>query len=67
MRWPYSTRTVELSLLLAVTASVCLAQYPHIPSNSGGYSAHVLTESGQVSIYKDSRLIPLVRRATRFK
>jgi hypothetical protein len=55
----YSTRTVELSLLLAVTASLCLAQYPYIPSNAGNYSAHVVTASGQISLYKDSRLVAL--------
>ncbi len=59
MRWPCSMRTVELSLLLTAAASVCLAQYPFRPSGSEAYSAHVVTETGQVSIYKDSRLIPL--------
>ncbi len=54
-----SMRTVKLSLLLAVAGSVCLAQYPYVPSNSGAYSANVLTVSGQVSILKDSRLIAL--------
>jgi len=50
---------VELSLLLAATASVCLAQYPFIPSDASNYSAHVETESGRVSLYKDSRLVPI--------
>ncbi len=59
MRWLRSTRSVELSLLLAVTGSVCLAQYPYIPSNAGSYSANVVTASGQISLYKDSRLVAL--------
>lgn len=60
MRWLLSTRTVGLSLLLAASAHVCLAQYPYIPSNAAGYSAQVLTASGQVSLYKDSQhLVPL--------
>jgi hypothetical protein len=52
-------RTEKLSLLLAVAASVCLAQYPFQPSDAGAYSAHVLTVSGQVSIFKDSRTMAL--------
>jgi|SRR5579863_5361114 len=52
-------RMVKLSLLLAVAGSVCLAQYPYIPSNADGYSAHVLTVTGQVSILKDSRQVAL--------
>jgi hypothetical protein len=52
-------RTVKLSLLLAVAGSVCLAQYPYCSSNTADYSAKVLTETGRVSILKDSRLIPL--------
>jgi hypothetical protein len=52
-------RTVELSLLLTAAASVCLAQYPHVPSNADSYCAHVVSQTGQVSLYKDSRLIPL--------
>jgi hypothetical protein len=52
-------RTAKLSLLLAVAGSVCLAQYPYVPSNSGSYSAHVLTVVGQVSLLKDSQQIAL--------
>jgi ferric-dicitrate binding protein FerR (iron transport regulator) len=52
-------RMVKLSLLLAVTGSLCLAQYPYVPSNAGGYSAHVLTVTGHVSILKDSRFLAL--------
>lgn len=59
MRRLYSTRMVELSVLLAVTAGVCLAQYPYIPSNAGQYSAQVVSASGQISLYKDSRLVAL--------
>ena len=59
MRWPNSTRTVELSLLLTALASVCLAQYPYIPSNAGSYSARVTSATGQISLYRDSRLFAL--------
>jgi hypothetical protein len=52
-------RTEKLSLLVAVAGSVCLAQYPYIPSNAGAYSANVLTVTGQVSILKDARFIAL--------
>lgn len=59
MRRLFSTRVAELSLLAAVTASVCLAQYPYKPFDSPSYSAHVTSASGQVSLYKDSRLVAL--------
>lgn len=59
MRWRNSTRMAELSLLLAATASLCLAQYPYVPSNAGTYCAHIVTASGLVSLYKDSRLLAL--------
>ncbi len=52
-------RTEKLSLLLAVAGSVCLAQYPFLPSDAGGYSAKVVTLTGQVSILKDARFIAL--------
>jgi hypothetical protein len=45
-----------LSLLFAVTAALCLAQFP-APSDSGQYSAKVLTMTGQVSVLKD--LVPI--------
>lgn len=54
-----STRMVELSALLAFAASVCLAQYPFIPSGAANYSAHVTSATGQVSLYRDSRLVAL--------
>jgi len=52
-------RMEKLSLLFAVAGSLCLAQYPYVPSNAAGYSAQVLTVSGQVSILKDSSQIAL--------
>jgi ferric-dicitrate binding protein FerR (iron transport regulator) len=54
-------RTAKLSLLLAVTGSLCLAQYsnPHIGPDAGAYSAHVLSVTGQVSLLKDARFIAL--------
>ncbi len=50
--------TAKLSLLLAATVAVCLAQFPP-PSDSGQYAAKVLTMSGQVSVLKDMRPIAL--------
>jgi hypothetical protein len=44
---------VKLSLLAAATALVCSAQFP--PSDSGNYAAKVITQSGQVSVLKDSQ------------
>src|SRR5258707_15607678 len=55
--------TAKLSLLLAVTAAVCLAQFP-APSDSGQYAAKVLTISGPVSVLKDTALIGLTDGAT---
>ncbi len=59
MRRPSSTRAVELSLLLTAAASLCMAQYPYVPSDAGGYSARVVIAQGQISLYKDSRLLAL--------
>jgi hypothetical protein len=53
MKQASRARGVKLSLLAAATALVCLAQLP--PSDAGGYAAKVLTQSGQVSILKDSQ------------
>lgn len=60
-RWANRTRTVELSLLVTAVASVCFGQFPGgwVPSGSESYSARVVSQSGPVSIYKDSRLIAL--------
>ena len=44
--------TAKLSLLLAATAVLCLAQFPP-PSDSGQYAAKVMTMSGSVSVLKD--------------
>jgi len=43
--------TARLSLLMAITAAVCLAQI--LPSDAGNYAAKVVTLSGQVSVLKD--------------
>jgi len=40
-----------LSLLLAMTAVVCLGQF--LPSDAGNYAAKVVTLTGQVSVMKD--------------
>ncbi len=61
MRGPNRTRTVELSLLLTAAASLCFGQFPGgwVPSGSEHYSARVIAQSGQVSLFKDSRLYAL--------
>ena len=51
--------TAKLSLLLAATAAVCLAQFPP-PSDSGQYAAKVVTMTGSVSVLKDMVPIALV-------
>jgi len=43
----------KLSLLIAASAIVCLAQMP--PSNSSQYAAKVVTATGRVSVLKDSQ------------
>lgn len=53
MRLASRVRGGQLSLLAAATALVCLGQLP--PSDAGSYAARVLTQSGQVSILKDSQ------------
>src|SRR4051794_13514954 len=53
MKGGYRSQTVNLSLLTAVTAVLCLAQFP--PSDSTIYAAKVVTQTGQVSILKDSQ------------
>jgi ferric-dicitrate binding protein FerR (iron transport regulator) len=53
MKGGLRSRTANLSLLFAVTAGVCLAQLP--PSDSTSYAAKVVTQTGQVSILKDSQ------------
>lgn len=57
-------RTAKLSLLLAVAGSVCLAQYPYVPTGSGPYSARVVSATGQVSILKHSDFIDVGVRRT---
>lgn len=46
-------RTVRLGLLLAVTVGIAYAQLPF--SDAGRFAAKVLTQSGQVSILKDTQ------------
>ena len=53
MKGGLRSRTANLSLLLAATAVVCFGQLP--PSDSTSYAAKVVTQSGQVSILKDSQ------------
>jgi len=53
MKGGLRSRTAKLSLLLAATGYVCLAQLP--PSDSTSYAAKVVTQTGQVSILKDSQ------------
>lgn len=43
----------SLLLLSAVTAVVCLGQFP--PSNAANYAAKVITQTGQVSVFKDTQ------------
>jgi hypothetical protein len=43
--------TARLSLLLAMTAVVCLGQF--LPSDAGNYAAKVVTLTGQVSVLRD--------------
>jgi hypothetical protein len=43
--------TARLSLLMAMTAVVCLGQF--LPSDAGNYAAKVVTLTGQVSVMKD--------------
>ena len=43
----------KIALLMAVSAAVCLAQFA--PSNAGVYAAKVITQSGQVSVFKDAQ------------
>ena len=42
---------VKLSLLVATSVTVCLAQFP--PSDAAQYAAKALTVTGQVSVLKD--------------
>jgi len=43
--------TARLSLLMAITAVVCLGQF--LPSDAGNYAAKVVSLTGQVSVMKD--------------
>src|SRR5258708_4568532 len=53
MKGGVTSRTAKLSVLLASTAVVC---FGHLPSSdSTSYAAKVVTQTGQVSILKDSQ------------
>ena len=47
------SRTLELLLLLTAVAGVCQAQFA--PFNASNYAAKVITQSGQVSVFKDAQ------------
>src|SRR5882757_7948784 len=53
MRFVYPGRTVVLSLLLAAMAAVCPAQFT--PFQTGTYAAKVISQTGQVSVVKDTQ------------
>lgn len=53
LRFVYPGRTVVLSLLLAAVAAVCPAQIT--PFNTGNYAAKVVSQTGQVSVVKDTQ------------
>jgi FecR protein len=55
--------TAKLSLLIAATSVVCLAQFPP-PSDSGQYAAKVVTMEGSVSVLKDMVPIALLEGST---
>ncbi len=52
-----SSRLAKLSLLAAATAVVCAAQGTpfNAPFNANQYAAKVVTQSGQVSVFKDTQ------------
>src|SRR5512141_1880989 len=53
LRVVYRSKVVVLSLLLAAAAGVCSAQL--VPFNTTNYAAKVITQTGQVSIVKDTQ------------
>lgn len=53
LRVLYPGKTVLLSLLLLAVAAVCPAQF--IPLDAGNYAAKVISQTGQVSIVKDTQ------------
>jgi hypothetical protein len=57
MRLAFSLRGGKLSLLAAAAAVVCsaLCSAQALPSDAGSYAAKVITQSGQVSVLKDSQ------------
>src|ERR1700690_2843409 len=53
LRVVHPNRLVVLSLLVAAAAGVCSAQL--VPFSTSNYAAKVITQSGQVSVLKDSQ------------
>jgi hypothetical protein len=53
LRVLYPSKTAVLSLLLAAIAGVCSAQL--VPFNTSNYAAKVITQTGQVSVVKDTQ------------
>ena len=53
LRVVHPNRLVVLSLLLAAAAGVCSAQL--VPFSTTDYAAKVITQTGQVSIVKDTQ------------
>src|SRR5450631_4138621 len=53
LRVVHSNRLVVLSLLVAAAAGVCSAQL--VPFSTTDYAAKVITQTGQVSIVKDTQ------------
>src|SRR5579863_5115859 len=53
LRVVYPGRLVVLSLLLAAVAGVCPAQFT--PFDTGTYAAKVISQTGQVSVVKDTQ------------
>src|SRR4249920_175121 len=47
------SRTLQLSFLLTAVAVVCSAQFA--PFDAINYAARVVTQSGQVSVFKDAQ------------
>src|SRR5205823_1129828 len=53
MRGLRRSQTVKVLLLLATAAGLCPAQFA--PFNASNYAAKVITQSGQVSVFKDAQ------------
>ncbi len=53
LRGLHRSRALRLSVLLTAMAVVCSAQFS--PFNASNYAAKVITQSGQVSVFKDAQ------------